>query len=457
MIDNKCISIVIPTIGRSSLFNAVKSAQDQIGGLLLEIIISLDGKYRDVSLVLPEQIRSVPYRVVIADGGGVADTLNFAIKSAKGKLISWLSDDDLYSPIKILAQHNAVRKKLGSTYKVDNIFAVSAFSICELESNQTTKHDPSDFVNLFQDPSYIALAYGFVSGCTALFSKKLWQITGGFDPRFRTTQDYIFWKKIIDRQPDFVFSAYAGIVTNVHDGMESRKLSVIHDRERDSLLKFIFNGLLAQRQASNLTLAEQRIMYFLPPSHQALFAPISTLSKSSITELCELELQLLKVCILFLPENNINQTYAKATDAAQLIGSKIREKVLDIATKVGQNIPDADIAQFVDAYHCDGSSIQRVCGFIKDDWIFERRAGGSIIYSALMEYRYVITVSGDLDFNSKSFRTFLENVQDFENSENLSWAYITLGSAMQLEPKEKYGMYVRNPFLANESVLNAAN
>ncbi len=98
------VSVVIPSIGRESLEAAVSSVKSQIN-VNLQIIVVDDSS---------RQIINIHGVQVLRTGGnrGVSFARNLGVSAAKGDWISFLDDDDLFFPdklikqIKIMTEHN---------------------------------------------------------------------------------------------------------------------------------------------------------------------------------------------------------------------------------------------------------------------------------------------------------------------------------------------------------------
>ena len=98
MINGTAVSVVIPTIGRTSLRTAVESALTQTSPPM-EVIVVLD---RDCDPDLPE---SDSIRVLRTSGGvGPSHAKQIGVESAKGNVIALLDDDDVWYPDKLEKQ-----------------------------------------------------------------------------------------------------------------------------------------------------------------------------------------------------------------------------------------------------------------------------------------------------------------------------------------------------------------
>ncbi|MBZ1351033.1 glycosyltransferase [Alcaligenaceae bacterium LF4-65] len=455
-LKTKEITIVIPTIGRDILYNAVESAQAQRGSIVKEIIIVLDAKYKDVKLSLPPQNKSIPYRVLINDIGGVGANLNFAISSSTTKLISWLSDDDIYSEIKLLRQYNFLQKKHCTDEELDKLFLISSFELFNLETQTREIHDINwlaEFNSKFL--AEYCLSKGLISGCTALFSKKLWHDVGGFPQEFRTTQDYVFWTRLIGRKPRFFVDSFAGMTSTVHPQMESKTLSEIHEFEKNTLQDYIFSIITSAKQLTNLSIAEQREVFYFPPSNTGLYTPFSSHENYNLTRLCEHELNLLKYCLII----NSNDQKLNSTDAAMICHqvAVVLKEGIEKTAKFINEIPDPELGWFLDGYSYSTEGIEKICGFPFTYSIKFEQSIDDTVNFAIKRYRYLIIVDSDSLLINNNLNYFLEDLRKFDQSDSVQDALKTSHSSVIKLNDLGYQFIARNPFLDSEMTLNATD
>ena len=453
MTPKKNVTIVIPTIGRDMLYSAVLSAQNQIGGVVKEIIICQDFKYRDKILNLPPQNNKIPYRVVLGNIGGVADNLNTAISMSTTELISWLSDDDMYTEIKVLRQINILNASVKDQKNLDNIFMISNFSVMDFESGQKEDHDISWVLEKNnQSQAYFALSRGLISGCTVLFSKSLWEKAGGFPEEFKTTQDYVLWSRIIAKEPVFMFDTYSGMITTHHDKMESKVLSTLHNIEKKTLINFTFASYVAAKQTNNLSIATQRELYFFPPSANGLYHPFYLNEDEDISRCCRHELILMKYCLMIIETDSLEQE-----DVAMLthqVASVLRESISGVARLTGVNVKDADLGWFVDGYYVVRDDIKVICGLPAGKKWIDGKSNEKILKSAITHYRYVIAVKSEIFKNKMAYSEFLEDLLRFDTADSVQNSLVTPASNLLMGDEDLYKIFAKNPFLADEASLN---
>jgi glycosyltransferase involved in cell wall biosynthesis len=101
------VSVVIPTVGRSCVADAVRSALAQ-RSTPAEVLVCLDGE-EDISALLPSDPRVKLLRVGPFAGGNAARQAGIA--AANGELVALLDDDDLWLPAKLDEQLRLVSRQ----------------------------------------------------------------------------------------------------------------------------------------------------------------------------------------------------------------------------------------------------------------------------------------------------------------------------------------------------------
>lgn len=264
------VSVVIPTIGRQSVVRAIDSVCSQIGGMLSEIVVCFDNTENTTIPDLDHTKNGVKIRVVHNRGQkGVASTLNCAIKEATGSLIAWLSDDDYFSaPIKLLRVVNVINRN-GFQAQRDGLFFFSDFYIfnddlpVNIGDRSRTFNPYINYIGAHVE-NYVShyeygqrcLSKGLVNGCTAVFSKALWTMVGGFQvhKNLQTTQDTVFWMSIMEKSSITAYTEGADATSVQHALQGQRTQSAIVAVEVERLKAVVHLKNLRDFQLKRFTL-----------------------------------------------------------------------------------------------------------------------------------------------------------------------------------------------------------
>jgi glycosyltransferase involved in cell wall biosynthesis len=110
------ISVILTTCNRSDLCHeAIDSVLSQEGAEF-ELVVVDDGSTDDTPTMLASYGDAI--RVVRKENGGVASARNAGIEAAKGDLLAFLDDDDLFLPgkLRIQAAYHAAHPEVGLIY-----------------------------------------------------------------------------------------------------------------------------------------------------------------------------------------------------------------------------------------------------------------------------------------------------------------------------------------------------
>jgi len=181
------VSIIIPTYNRAQLLvNCIKSCLNQTYKKV-EVIVVDDGSTDNTEEVTADlckkDSRIIYYK---KENGGLASALNYGFKHAKGDYFSWTSDDNYYDK-------NALNKMLRFLIKNDCSFVYSDFYKFYKDSPHNLK--------LIQLPNWQAMKIYNCIGPSFLYSKKVWEIIGEYDPETFLAEDYDYWLRISKRFP----------------------------------------------------------------------------------------------------------------------------------------------------------------------------------------------------------------------------------------------------------------
>lgn len=194
------ISIVMPVYNGGDYFaQALKSATEQTWENF-EIIVVDDGSFDGGASERHARGAGSKVKYVYQDNTGVAGALNRGIEEMQGDIFCWLSHDDMFLPDKIEKQV-AFHQKLG----LSEAILFSDYNLID-EGGRRTGTIRADREKLRRAPQ-LALLNGCINGCTIYAPANIMREFGGFELKYRYTQDYRLWNKIIKKyeffhQPD---------------------------------------------------------------------------------------------------------------------------------------------------------------------------------------------------------------------------------------------------------------
>lgn len=205
------VSIIIP------VYNGEKYLQEAIDSALtqtytnIEIIVINDG-----STDRTEQIcRSYGSRIRYyrKENGGVASAVNLGISKMRGGYFSWLSHDDIYYPVKIEKQLEALRLYGDRTAIVHGNYDI----FNETFGSVTHVHNELVYSRERMENSVFPLLVTAVHGCVPLVHKSHFTRVGLFDEALPLTQDYDFFFRAMRGQKT-VFLSEPLVKVRLHAG-----------------------------------------------------------------------------------------------------------------------------------------------------------------------------------------------------------------------------------------------
>src|SRR5687767_11771038 len=177
---NPLISVVIPSIGRETLFRVLSGLEKQTISVGYEVIVILDGTYPDAQKKLGQSSHSFPVRVFSQHRSGAASARNFGAQQATGSLLVFL-DDDIQPDNDLLRIHHDHHSAAPGTLAFGHVL------VDQKSHNSFLKHHIIRSHQLFFDSCKNGNNDGPYSFCSANFSmpRKLFLDSGGFDTAFR--------------------------------------------------------------------------------------------------------------------------------------------------------------------------------------------------------------------------------------------------------------------------------
>lgn len=189
MADSPLISIILPVYnGRKYLEQAIGSCLNQTYENL-ELIIVDDGSIDD-SVLIAEKFRTKDNRITIiknAENRTLPVSLNIGHKHAKGKYITWTSDDNIFQKDAIKKLYLTLLKK-----KVDIVY--SDYLI--IDDNGALVRQAR-----LKDIEYL-LFYGVIGACF-LYKKEVYERNKGYNEKLFLVEDYDFWLRALKHSSYF--------------------------------------------------------------------------------------------------------------------------------------------------------------------------------------------------------------------------------------------------------------
>ena len=217
------VSIVIPVYnGSNYLREAIDSALAQTYDSI-EVIVVNDGSGDDGATEAIARSYGDKIRYFAKENGGVATALNRGIEEMRGEYFSWLSHDDVYFPDKVKTQVDFIgRFDLQDAVVYSDYVAIDAKG-GELETIRMPFCAVGDvYYNLYLS--------SFVHCCTLMMRRELLAERGGFDPKYRTVQDYELFLPM-SRDVPFVHQAEILVKARRHGGQGVCQTLDLHRRE----------------------------------------------------------------------------------------------------------------------------------------------------------------------------------------------------------------------------------
>lgn len=209
------VSVIIPA------YNSEDTVTQTIYSVLnqtfkdLEIIVIDDGS-KDNTIGRVREIEDSRVKLFPYENGGVAKARNRGIAHARGKYLTFLDHDDLWTPDKIEAQVSALQKSpdAGVAYS----WTINMYS--EEKPIRFTKFTPIEFEG---DVYSQLLVCNFIAnGSNILARAAAIKSIGGFDPTPISNEDWDFYLRLAAKWSFVVVPKYQIIYRHTADSMSSQ-------------------------------------------------------------------------------------------------------------------------------------------------------------------------------------------------------------------------------------------
>jgi glycosyltransferase involved in cell wall biosynthesis len=185
--QSELVSIVLPT------YNGSKYIQQSVDSCLnqtyknIELIIVDDGSTDETAEIIKlnndKRIKYIKHEI----NKGLPIALNSGFDKSSGQLLTWTSDDNLYSP-------NAIEEMVIFLKQIKGSFVYCDYF---------TFNDAGNIKNLIELPNTTKLEDGNHVGACFLYTRRVMEIIGAYDPSTKLAEDYDYWIRITKEFPIF--------------------------------------------------------------------------------------------------------------------------------------------------------------------------------------------------------------------------------------------------------------
>ena len=186
-VKSDVISVIIPSYNHVDYVgDAVRSVLGQVqDGYVLELVVVDDGSTDGSVEFLKDLQRTLDYKfkLVIKDNEGLCKTLNRAIREfATGDYIAIIASDDMWHPEKLSKQFKFLKYS-------------PRFSLCYSSARTFGENSKGSKASRFLfsgDIKNLLTLYNFIPAGTIFFTRKLYDVVGGFDETGLRLEDWDF-------------------------------------------------------------------------------------------------------------------------------------------------------------------------------------------------------------------------------------------------------------------------
>jgi len=176
------VSIILPTYNGASKYlrESIKSCLDQTYRNL-ELIIVDDGSFDHTSEVVKSfcdhRVRCIRHLTNM----GLPSALNIGFRVSTGELLTWTSDDNEYFTDAIERMVAALRSSGEAAFVYADYYAL---------------YEGTGRTELRKLPDQVDLARGNCIGSCFLYTRRVYETIGDYDPRYELVEDYEYWIRV---------------------------------------------------------------------------------------------------------------------------------------------------------------------------------------------------------------------------------------------------------------------
>ncbi|NQU43253.1 glycosyltransferase [bacterium] len=206
--DSPLVSIVLPTHnGARYLQQSIDSCLGQTWGDI-ELILVDDGSTDTETVRIVDSQADPRVRIVrVEKNAGLPDALNAGFERAKGDLLTWTSDDNLFRPEAVGRMVAFLREE-----NVDFVYASAA--VIDEEGRVIGAMLP-------RSPEFLMIDNCI--GACFLYTRRVYEKVGRFDPETRLAEDYDYWvraskhfRMVFLNEDLYLYRRHPGALTSVH-------------------------------------------------------------------------------------------------------------------------------------------------------------------------------------------------------------------------------------------------
>ncbi|MDZ4814889.1 MAG: glycosyltransferase family A protein [Verrucomicrobiota bacterium] len=235
------ISVIIPTYNYGALLPAAIESvrlQTEPAG---EVIVVDDGSTDGTERLVRDQFPDVRY--IRQENAGVAVARNRGVQEASGKFVAFLDPDDLWFPWKLQFQKEFLNRERAVFAASDAVY-FSGEAPIPTQPQSGVKVDWFSFQDLYLKNR--------ITTSTVVCSREEFLSLGGFDSRYKGTEDYDLWLRWAKRGPlpvqhteTTAYRVHEGSLSHRLESMEEQVLRILE--EHASLKPTV--GILTRRKA----------------------------------------------------------------------------------------------------------------------------------------------------------------------------------------------------------------
>jgi glycosyltransferase involved in cell wall biosynthesis len=184
--DVPAVSVIMPAYNVEPFVgDAIASVRSQTFSDF-ELIVVDDGSTDGSAAVIEGHVQEDGrIRLLRQSNGGISAARNAALRHARGRYIAILDSDDAWLPSFLGSQIEILERRPEIDIVTTNAWFVGGALSGRTSGPQPDPRPDPDLLNLLEDETAVFIM--------CVFRRRVYEIVGGFDERFRSNEDYDFW------------------------------------------------------------------------------------------------------------------------------------------------------------------------------------------------------------------------------------------------------------------------